>query len=51
MIQLPYRMRLNFRETKLSRIGNLLNICGFHFHGCWERIDMVDYLVPGKLHH
>ena len=39
-----YRMRLNFHGTKLSRIANLLNI-----RGCWERIDMVDHLVLGKL--
>ena len=44
-----YRVRLNFRGTKLSRIANLLNIHGFYFRGCWERIDMVDHLVPGKL--
>ena len=44
-----YRMRLNFRGTKLSRIANLLNIRGFYFRGCWERIDMVDHLIPGKL--
>ena len=39
-----HRIRLNFRGTKLSRIANLLNI-----RGCWEGIDMVDCLVPGKL--
>ena len=39
-----YHMRLNFHGTKLSRIANLLNI-----RGCWERIDMVDHLVLGKL--
>ena len=42
-------MRLNFRVTKLLRISNLLNIRGFYCHGCWERIDMVDHLVLGKL--
>ena len=36
-----YRMRLNFRGTKLSRIANLLNIREFYFRGCWERMDMV----------
>ena len=51
MIPLPYHMRLNFRETKLLQIANLLNICGFHFHGCWEQIDVVDLLVPGRLRH
>ena len=44
-----YRMRLNFSGTKLSRIANLLNFRGFYFCGCWERIDMVDHLVLGKL--
>ena len=44
-----YRMRINFRGTKLSRIAHLLNIRGFYFRGCWERIDMVDNLIPGKL--
>ena len=44
-----YRMRLNFRGTKLSRIVILLNIRGFYFRGCWERIDMVDHLIIGKL--
>ena len=28
-----YRMRLNFRGTKLSRIANLHNIRGFYFRG------------------
>ena len=44
-----YRMRLKFCGTKLSRIANLLNIRGFYFRGCWERINMVDHLIPGKL--
>ena len=44
-----YRMRLNFRGTKPSRITNLLNIRGFHFRRCYERINMVDHLVLGKL--
>ena len=42
-------MRLNFHGTKLLRIANLLNIREFYFRGYWERIDMVDRLVPGKL--
>ena len=46
---LLYCMRLNFHRNKLSWIENLLNIRGFYFHGCWERIIMVDHLVLGKL--
>ena len=42
-------MCLNFRGTKLWQITNLLNIRGLYFHRSWERIDMVDHLVPGYL--
>ena len=42
-------MRLNVRVTKLLRIATLLNIRGFYYCGCWERIDMADHLVPGIL--
>ena len=49
LVLLDYHMRLNFRGTKLLQIANLLNIRGFYFRRCWERIDMVYHLVPGKL--
>ena len=44
-----YRVRLNFRGTKLLWIANLLNNRRFYFHGCWERIDMVYHLIPENL--
>ena len=44
-----YRLRLNFRGTKLSQIANLHNIHGFYFRRKWEWIDTVDHLEPGKL--
>ena len=31
--QYTYRMRLNFRGTKLSRMADLHNIRGFYFRG------------------
>ena len=40
---------MNGFDTLVQR--NLLNYHGFYFRGCWECIDMVDHLVPGKQGH